>query len=122
MRNVGIAILFVVLGAALGDAWAKARGPLWTYHNGNTLQGQTAEYRRGFMIGVVDGYLQGQRARAETGDDGLWLEHCLTAGWTLKRTDRELADRFEVSVPLYPNPAAAIVIDNLKDACAAKAK
>ena len=117
MKHLVIAIGLVVLGGVLGVAVAAPRGPLWTYHNGNTLQGQTAEYRQGFMIGVVDGYLQGQRARAETGDDGLWLEHCLTAGWTLKRADRELALRFEASVPLYPNPAAAIVLDNLKDAC-----
>ncbi|GEM_PF-1765511 len=120
MKNLVIAFGLVVLGGVLGAAIAAPRGPLWTYHNGNTLQGQTAQYRQGFMIGVVDGYLQGQRARAETGDDGLWLEHCLTAGWTLKRADRELAQRFEASVPLYPNPAAAIVLDNLRDACGAR--
>lgn len=120
MKNLTIAICLVVFGGVLGVAYAAPRGPLWTYHNGNTLQAQTAEYRQGFMIGVVDGYLQGHRARAETGDDGLWLERCLTAGWTLKRADRELAQRFETSVPLYPNPAAAIVLDNLKDACGAR--
>lgn len=120
MKNLVFAVCLLALGGVLGAAVAAPRGPLWTYHNGNTLQGQTAEYRQGFMIGVIDGYLQGQRARAETGDDGLWLDNCLTTGWTLRRADRELADRFEASVPLYANPAAAIVLDNLKDACAGK--
>jgi hypothetical protein len=120
MKNLTIAFCLLVLGGVLGAAYGAARGPLWTYHNGNTLQAQTADYRRGFMIGVVDGFLQGQRARAETGDDGLWLDACLTTGWTLKRADRELAERFEAAVPLYANPAAAIVLKTLRDACAGK--
>lgn len=120
MKKFGRVVALSAGTMAVGVAWAVERGPLWTYHNGNTLQAQTDEYRQGFMIGVVDGYLQGQRARVETGDDGLWLEQCLTAGWTLKRADRELAERFAASVPLFPNPAAAIVIDNLKDACGGK--
>jgi hypothetical protein len=128
MRKAGTGIILILIGAfvgvgsgiAWGVAWAEGRAPLWTYHNGNTLQAQTADYRRGFFIGVVDGFLQGQRTRAETGDDGIWLENCLTAGWTLKRADRELAERFDASVPLYANPAAAIVLKNLRDACPAK--
>ena len=100
MKNLVIAVSLLILGGVLGAAVAAPRGPLWTYHNGNTLQGQSA--------------------REETGDDGLWLDSCLSAGWTLKRADRELAERFAASIPLFPNPAAAIVLDNLKDACGAK--
>ena len=113
-------VLAVAMGLVMGGAWAQGRGPLWTYHNGNTLQAQSAEYRRGFFIGVVDGYLQGQRDRMETGDDGLWLDRCLTAGWTLKRADKVIAERFENSVPLFANPAAAIVLENMRKACAGK--
>ena len=124
MRKTGLVVMLILFGAAIGAAcgaaWAQARGPLWTYHNGNTLQAQSEEYRRGFFIGVVDGDLQGHRDRVEKADDGMWLANCLTSGWTLKRADRELAERFQKSIPLFPNPAAAIALKNLRDACADK--
>lgn len=117
MKNFTIALSLIVFGAGLGIAWAAPARPLWTYHNGNTLQGHKAEYRRGYFIGVVDGYLQAQMQRDERGDDGLWLDKCLTSGWTLKRADRDIADRFENAVPAYANPAAAIVLDGLRKSC-----
>ncbi|MEK9671952.1 MAG: hypothetical protein VW268_05545 [Rhodospirillaceae bacterium] len=120
MKSALIILCLFACGVALGVAWAKPARPLWTYHNGNTLLAQTADYRRGYFIGVVDGYMTGQVRRDEKDDRGAWLDACLTDGWTVGRAGREIENHFQASVRLYPNPAAAIVMDGLEKACGPK--
>lgn len=116
MKSITLAALLVAAGAIVGATWAQVR-PMWSYHNGNTLFAQTAEYRRGFAIGVIDGYLLAQQRRAESGDDGLWLDRCVTAGRTLTRVDAEIAAHFQAAQRHYKDPAAAIVLRGLAERC-----
>lgn len=113
-----------VLGAAFGamvagaGATATTAKPYWSYHNGNTLMGKSRAYRDGYIIGVIDGYLQAHERRARTGEAGDWLDRCIAGGWTAPRTTKAMHAHLDDSVLRFLEPIATVILDGMKQACA----
>lgn len=120
MNYVSIAALVVagfVLGAAPDVLGSR---PLWSYHNGYTLLPKTVDYRNGYVVGVLDGYLRAHDRMARHEETPHWLDECLAKGRTVKEVESFLADHLAASVKQNRRPAAATILDGLKVDCRAK--
>ncbi|MDX1432417.1 MAG: hypothetical protein R3286_08200 [Gammaproteobacteria bacterium] len=111
-------IVIVAGGAALA---AAERRPLWSYHDGNTLFAHPQQYREGYAIGVLDGYLAAHERARESGEGPTWLDICLSGGRTAPATAAELDAHLRGAFREFDQAAADILIDYMQRSCAGEA-
>ncbi len=118
MPNRLIAVALVAAGVVAGfGAGAQVNKTNWSYHHGNTLMAQSRQHRDGFVLGVLDGYIEAFGRAAAGEPSALWLEKCLSGGWTVGRTTTFVNERYEKSVREFLRPSASVMIDIIKQGC-----
>lgn len=117
MRNRLIAAALAAVGVATGVAAMAAVKSNWSYHHGNTLMAQSQDHRNGFILGVLDGYIEAYTRAAAGEPSAAWLDNCLSGGWTVGRTTDYVNARYEKSVREFLRPSASVMIDIMKQGC-----
>ena len=119
MTNRLIAAALVAAGTVAGYAAPAAVRSNWSYHQGNTLMAPSQQHRDGYVLGVLDGYIEAYQRVAAGEGSAAWLETCVSGGWTVGRTTDYVNERYEKSVREFLRPSASVMIDIMKQGCAA---